>query len=62
MNLGGISPYYANSTFTNIGLGGGKAVAWNVPLESAFFGAFNVNTQGNTFAYINTASNLILLS
>ena len=44
MNLGGVSADYVNKTFTNLPLFLKTSVAWNVPLEGAFFGTFNVNT------------------
>ena len=59
MNLGGVSADYVNKTFTNHLLGKGLNTSWNVRLDDAFFGSFNVNNAKNTYAYINTASNLI---
>lgn len=63
MNLDGISATYSSSLFTTHTLStSGPSTAWTVNLESAFFGETNVNTADNTFAYIDTASNMILLS
>ena len=59
MNLGGVSADYVSQPFTNLPLSQKTSVAWNVPLEGAFFGTFNVNKAANKYAYINTASNLI---
>ena len=50
MNLGGVSPDYVNQLFTNLPLHLKTSVAWNVPLEGAFFGTSNVNKAGNTYA------------
>jgi len=44
MNLGGVSSDYVSQPFTNLPLSQKTSVAWNVPLEGAFFGNFNVNT------------------
>ena len=44
MNLGGVSADYVSQPFTNLPLYNETFVAWNVPLEGAFFGTFNVNT------------------
>jgi len=62
MNLGGVSSDYANQAFTNLPLYNSSFVGWNVPLEDALFGSFNVNTANNNYAYIDTSSNLIMLS
>ena len=59
MNLGGVSSDYVSQLFTNLPQSQTTSPAWNVPLEGAFFGTFNVNNAENTYAYINTASNLI---
>lgn len=44
MNLGGVSADYVSQPFTNLPLINQTSVAWNVSLEGAFFGNFNVNT------------------
>jgi hypothetical protein len=63
MNLDGISSSYTSSAFTTHALSStGPNTAWTVNLEGAVFGEYNVNTANNTFAYVDTASNMLLFS
>jgi hypothetical protein len=63
MDVGGVSSSYASAPFVTHPLSlKGPATAWTVNIETATFGSTSINTAGNTFAYIDTASNMIELS